>query len=104
MTRHIGGSLLPSNDDTILLPIETTFGVLQVRIVAELDEHALFLKHDRGECLIAMHGNGFSCHHLAKRMSQRHEKRIRDQVGYILDCGGTARNVEHIVGYALGTY
>lgn len=102
--RYIGGSLLPSSDPSILKPIEASFGRLQVRALPDLDTHGLFIKHDRGECMIAEHANGYSCRELAERMVAGNEARIRQQVEYILDCGGTARKVDHIVGYALGTY
>jgi hypothetical protein len=97
MTRHIGGSLLPSNEPGILQPVETTFGTLQVRVIAELDTHGLFCKHAGSEWLIATHPNGYSCRALLDRMSAKHVDRVRDQVQYILDCGGTARHIDHIV-------
>ena len=68
MNRHVSGSLLPSNEPRILQPVETPFGVLQVRVIAELDTHGLFHKHDRGESLLATHGNGYGCRVLIERM------------------------------------
>lgn len=97
MTRHVGGSLLPSNCPRILQPVETPFGTLQVRVIAELDTHGLFHKHDRGESLLAEHPNGYSCHCLLERMQKRDHDAVRKQVEYILDCGGTARKMDHII-------
>lgn len=97
MTRHIGGSLLPSNEARILQPVTTSFGTLQVRVIAELDTHGLFHKHAAGESLLATHPNGYSCHELLIRMAAKNVDRVTQQVQYILDCGGTARNVDHIV-------
>ena len=97
MTRHIGGSLLPSNEARILQPVVTSFGTLQVRVITELDTHGLFHKHAAGESLLATHSNGYSCHVLLKRMATETADRVADQVQYILDCGGTARKMEHIL-------
>jgi hypothetical protein len=82
----VSGSLLPSNEPRILCPIETPFGVLQVRVIAERDEHGLFL----GETLIASHGNGYSCHALLERMVKGDVVKVREQARYIVGCGGTA--------------
>lgn len=95
--RHVGGSLLPSNEPRILRPVETPFGTLQVRVIAELDAHGLFHKHAAGESLLAMHPNGYSCHVLLERMAKGDVDGVRGQVQYILDCGGQARHVDHIV-------
>lgn len=89
--------MLPSNEACILRPVKTHFGSLQVRVIAELDTHGLFHKHEGGESLLATHPNGYSCHELLKRMSVETADRVRDQVQYILDCGGTAQHVEHLV-------
>lgn len=97
MARHVSGSLLPSNEPRILRPVETPFGTLQVRAIAELDTHGLFHRHARGESLLATHGNGYSCHALLERMVARDDAKIVAQVEYILDCGGTARHVQHIL-------
>ena len=97
MSRHVGGSFLPSNEARILQPVKTHFGSLQVRVIAELDTHGLFHKHERGESLLATHPNGYSCHELLKRMNDGSADRVRAQVQYILDCGGTTQHVDHIV-------
>lgn len=97
MTRNIGGSLLPSNEARILQPVETSFGTLQVRVIAELDTHGLFHKHDKGESLLATHPNGYSCFALLERMAIDNVEGVIDQVKYILACGGTARQLEHIL-------
>lgn len=95
--RHFGGSLLPSSDPSILKSIATSFGVLQVRALPSLDTHALFRSDERGKSMVAEHANGFACHELAKRMIAGDEGRVRQQVEYILKCGGMARHVDHIV-------
>lgn len=90
---NIGGSLLPSNESRILKPVDAPFGVLQVRVIADCDTHGLFC----GESLLATHPNGYSCHALLERMVSGDTNKTRDQVKYILDCGGTAKCVEHII-------
>lgn len=90
MSRNIGGSLLPSNNASILKAVETPFGTLQVRVVEQLDTHALFWRHERGECVIAMHPNGFSCHVLLKEMADGNLEKALKQYDYILACGGLA--------------
>lgn len=95
--RHVGGSILPSNEPRILQPVETPFGILQVRVIAELDAHGLFRRHAAGELLLATHPNGYSCRELLDRMVARQGDRVRQQVQYIMDCGGTARHVDHII-------
>lgn len=96
-TRYRGGSLLPSNEPRILKPVQTPFGILQVREIGELDCHGLFHKHDAGETLLATHPNGYSCHALLERMVKGDAGRVREQVDYILACGGTARHMDHIL-------
>lgn len=93
----VGGSLLPSNEARILQPVATPFGTLQVRVIAELDTHGLFLKHASGETLLATHPNGYSCHVLLERMAKREIDRAVEQAKYILDCGGTTRHLTHII-------
>lgn len=97
MSRHIGGSLLPSNEARILQPVVTPFGTLQVRVIAELDAHGLFHKHATGESLLATHPNGYSCHELLKRMVAGDVDRVIAQVDHILKCGDTARHLDHII-------
>lgn len=96
MPRNVGGSLLPSNEARILRPVETPFGVLQVRVIAELDTHGLFHKHAQGETLLATHPNGYSCFELLERMARGDRARALEQARYILACGGTARQLDHI--------
>lgn len=93
MTKNIGGSLLPSSDSRILQAVKTPFGTLQVRAIVDLDTHGLFLDGS----LLASHPNGYSCHALLERMAKREIDRAVEQVKYILDCGGTARHLTHIV-------
>lgn len=80
--RNIGGSILPSSDPSILQPIQTRAGEVQVRVLAEQDTHGLF----QGDTLLAQHPNGYSCHALAKRM--RDMRDAASQADYIVRCGG----------------
>lgn len=89
----------PPSDQAILAPIKTEFGVLQVRALPEFDTHALFLAHDRGECILVMHPNGYSCHEVAKRMAAKDEVKVRGQVQHILDCGGLSMGINFILGW-----
>lgn len=97
MTRHVGGSLLPSNEPRILQAVDAPFGSLQVRVIADLDTHGLFLARPKIETLLATHPNGYSCHVLLARMMQGDVDGVRKQVDYLLACGGTTRHPDHIV-------
>ena len=97
MTRHIGGSLLPSNDRQVLTPKAGKFGTFETRPLPDLDTHGLFFARVAGEfaglpMLIAMHPNGYSCDELAKRILAAWEggdqARALAQFDYILQCGG----------------
>lgn len=90
MSRTIGGSLLPSSDARILKPL----GKLSVRPIPALDTHGLFYD---GECLLAMHPNGYSCHELAVRMAKGDARGVRDQVAFLLACGGLSKPADHLV-------
>lgn len=94
--RHVSGSILPSNEPRILTPVETPFGMLQVRVIEELDTHGLFHRHANGESLLATHGNGYSCFNLLEKMVARDNDAVTRQAQHILDCGGTTRNLQHI--------
>lgn len=94
--RHVSGSLLPSNEPRILTPVESPFGTLQVRVIEELDTHGLFHRHANGESLLATHGNGYSCFKLLEKMVACDNYAVTRQAQYILDCGGTTRNMQHI--------
>lgn len=98
MTRHIGGSILPSGNTQVFQTKSGPFGVLQVRALPELNTHAVFFARttaDLGteETQIASHPNGFSCEVLAVRTIDAWEKGYTqwavDQANYILTCGGT---------------
>lgn len=82
MTRHVGGSILPSSDPGILRPLASKFGVLQVQVMAEEDTHGLFLDG----VLLAEHPNGYSCRELARRFAGAGD--AQDQADYIVRCGG----------------
>lgn len=45
----------------------------------------------------AQHPNGYSCYELLDRMAKREIDRAVEQAKYILDCGGTARHMTHII-------
>lgn len=88
ISRHIGGSILPSNEARILRPVETLRGVMQVRVLPEEDAHGLFL----GDDLIAKHPNGYSCFELATRLKdEKNATRAIEQAQYIKACGGWVR-------------
>ncbi|WP_316196631.1 hypothetical protein [Bradyrhizobium sp. SZCCHNS3053] len=97
--RHVGGSILPSSSSRILQPVDTPKGTLQVRVIPELDTHALVARHGNGESLLATHPNGFSCHVLLTELQRGNRAKAEKQIAYILDCGGTARNVDSILHY-----
>lgn len=90
--RHIGGSILPSNDRFILQPMAARHGVFQVVVLAARDTHALHLDG----VALAEHPNGYSCHALAERISAvwngTHSADYAiQQFDFILACGGRGR-------------
>lgn len=97
--RNIGGSILPSSAPQILQPMQLGARILQVHALPEIDSHGLFVETPHGPCLLATHGNGYSCHSLAKRMIAGDAAKVREQAEYILDCGGTCRKIEHVLEY-----
>ncbi len=98
MSRHVGGSLLPSNSKEVLKLRVSTLGDLQVRVLESADTYALFYRATGAESfrMIASHPNGFSCAELADRMihawtmplTESRCARVLQQFDYILDCGG----------------
>jgi hypothetical protein len=84
--HQIGGSLLPSSEPRLMVPIESSFGKLQVHADIDADTHRLTL--DGKE--IAAHPNGYSVHNLAERIVKGDMERVRQQAEYIVACGGTA--------------
>lgn len=100
MTRHIGGSILPSSDPHILRPIDCSAGILQVYAFAELDAHILTIDQPSGRSIVATHGNGYSCHKLAQHIAAGSVERAQAQAAYIQRCGGTTRDAEAIAFYA----
>jgi len=82
--RHIGGSLLPSNDPEILTPVKVGNHTLEVRALPKLDTHKLFFDDEE----LAEHPNGFSCKALANRIIAGDLSRVSDQANYIKACGG----------------
>lgn len=95
MTRHIGGSLLPSSEPRILEPIDAgRHGTLQVRALKRKDTHGLFRTGGEGPLapegseLLAEHPNGYSCHELATRIASGDKVRAMEQALYIIACGG----------------
>lgn len=90
--RHIGGSILASNNSEVLKPKKGIYGAFETRVMTAEDTHALFFEGVR----VASHPNGFSCDVLAKRILRAWEtgapedqKHAMAQFDYILDCGGT---------------
>jgi len=109
MTRHIGGSLLPSGSPEVYRPKIGQHGTFETRPLHEIDTHGLFYSApagavDHGPMLIAMHPNGYSCDELAKRIiaawrGETPPERALDQFDFILACGGMGKSrsaIEHI--------
>jgi hypothetical protein len=101
-THCIGGSVLPSSEPLILLPLKGVHGTLQVRPLPEEDTYGLFLDDKQ---VLAKKSNGYSCHALAERilLAWRGERDVAyamAQFDYILECGGSGLPrdaIEHIV-------
>lgn len=105
MTRHVGGSLLPSNDATVLKAKTGLHGSFETRVLPDLDTHGLFFARNTGEfagsfMLIATHANGYSCDELAKRLIAAWEsgdtERALAQFDYVLACGGMGMSRDRI--------
>lgn len=103
--RHIGGSLLPSNEPRILQPLAGAYGTLQVRALPERDTHSLYFNETL--CL-ASHPNGYSCHALAERILAvwRGDWTVAHamaQFDYIIACGGEGEAREVVERIVRGT-
>lgn len=97
-SRNIGGSILASSEPRILLPMVTSFGMLQVVEHFDEDTHVLQLDPGSGTTeRLASHPNGFCCHELAVRMLAGDPERVRKQVEWITDCGGKCAPVDRIL-------
>lgn len=118
-----GDPILPASEPRILTVMEGAHGRLQVRPIAELEEHGLFYDpgtptasgHPRGWTCLAQHANGYSCHALATRIlaawaapegiaRAAAEEHAVDQHTYILRCGGLGRDADVIAAVAAGRY
>lgn len=94
--RNIGGSILPSSDPSILLPLKFKGGCLFVKPDNKKDTHHLVFEK-WGDCsILASHPNGYSCRSLSERIISGEIKAIREQLKYIIDCGGAALSSEDI--------
>ena len=107
MPRHIGGSLLPSSDPSILQSIVVPrLGTFQVRVIAKEDTHGLFRVGGEGVFytgnpeLLATHANGYSCRALAERIAKGDKVAAMEQAIGIIACGGKLTGV----GAALISY
>ncbi len=89
-------SLLPNSSPTILIPVQTTLGTFQIKWIEDIDSHALFLIHERGESLIATHHNGFSLHVLAEYVKASNYDKARAQLVFISRCGGTVTDASFL--------
>lgn len=99
--RHIGGSILPSNSPEVLQLMQLPGGTLQVKVDIEADTHRLWATRNSfpdHQQEVAQHSNGHSLACLARRMRDESEERVRSQHDYILQCGGTARHVDRVIG------
>ncbi len=97
--RNIGGSILPSNAPHILKPILCPFGQLRVVPDEEKDTHFLILTRDTRKWILASHPNGFSCWDLAERIVKGDRDKIKDQMEYIAECGGTSTSFKLFCGH-----
>lgn len=112
MTRHIGGSLLPSAGAETYRAKEGKFGTFETRPMLDADSHGLFYARNYGDyagsfILIAMHPNGYSCDNLAMRILAAWEdesavNRAIEQFDYILVCGGLGQSRESVLALING--
>jgi len=92
--KNIGGSLLPSSNDSILKPIKLKVGTLQIVPDEQKDTYLLNYINGESVSLLASHPNGFSCYSLATRWVKSRTNTQEDrflfltQAEYIILCGG----------------
>ncbi len=96
--KTIGNSIFPSSNYLILRPIMVGKAVFQVVPDEPMDTHHLIFTRDGvNSVIIASHPNGFSCHCLAERIITGDTQRIKEQVDYIIACGGISKSLDDIL-------
>ncbi len=76
--------MFPSSRSEILEPI--LFKGKSLKVIKDNQSKDYVLKLD--EIFIASHSNGFSCHALAKRIVSLDLEKVKDQLNYLVRCGG----------------
>ncbi|RWE37435.1 hypothetical protein [Mesorhizobium sp.] len=88
---NMAGSLLPSEGNDTLHPVNFAGGVLQVSRFMERETYVLnWTAPNASPIKIAAHPNGYSCKELAERMAAGNPTRAEAQRAYIVACGGYA--------------
>ena len=82
-------SILGNTSPAILIPVETLVGTFQIQWIEAIGAHALFLDRGEGGIFVASHNNGHSLHALVEFVLAGNQERIKSQLDYIRQCGGT---------------
>lgn len=94
---NFGGSLLPSGDPLIYVPMVGRYGTFETRPCVDIETHALMFARNHGKhagsfVMVAIKHNGYSCAALARRIIEGWETgdatSAIEQFEYILECGG----------------
>lgn len=93
MTRHMAGSLLPSQSSRTLAPATVGDREFKIIPVPELQTYVLLMEGSN----IASHPNSYSLRELIDRIAAHHSgritaNRVTEQWDYILACGGMTRS------------
>lgn len=93
MTRHMAGSLLPSQSSRTLAPV--TVGDWEFKIIPAPDLQTYVLTANGSN--LASHPNSYSLRELVDRIAAHHNgkttaNRVHEQWDYILACGGMTRS------------
>ena len=82
-------SILGNTSPAILIPIKTPLGEFQIKWIKAINAHALFLDRGEGGIFVASHNNEHSLRALAERILAGNQERIKSQLDFIRQCGGT---------------
>jgi len=102
-------SFLPNSCAETYIRKSCDHGYFETRWIEEIDAHGLFYARNSGDfadkqILLATHHNGYSCDTLAKRMVSGNVIKSLDQAKYIIDCGGTCKDLGSIQAIAEGNF
>lgn len=86
-------SVLPNSPHTVGREQPTPYGAFQVDWVPAIDMHVLMYNGPAfgGTICLAAHHNGYSCQEIIDRVTKGDIQSVKDQLQYILVCGGLGK-------------